>query len=311
MKPYSKTIHRIGEIHSTKKLGNVTIIDYKSAKDVSVMLEDGSILNGLRYGNILQGYVGKPKISRVGEKYITNEGYEVEIIEYFNPHNVTVKFNDGVIFYNRQYNTIKNGTITNPNYRFLYNKGYIGIGDFKTTVNSEVKVYYKKWHNIFFRCYDIRSNYYKNYGERGVGICEYWYNLQNFAQWFYENYNPEIMEGWHLDKDILVKGNKIYSPETCCFVPNEINVLFTNGYIKRGSQPKGVHYKKDCNKYMAQCNKYGKREYLGLFNTPEEAFQVYKETKEVYIKEVADKWKGLISDKVYEAIYNYQVEITD
>ena len=139
----------------------------------------------------------------------------------------------------------------------------------------------------------------------GCLVDEEWHNFQNFAEWFEDNY----VEGWHLDKDILIKGNKIYSPETCCFVPLEINSLFTKSDKIRGEYPIGVS-KKD-KKYQANVNKNSGFIFLGAFNTPEEAFQVYKTAKEDYIKEVADKWRGQITEQVYQAMYSYQVEITD
>ena len=118
------------------------------------------------------------------------------------------------------------------------------------------------------------------------------------------------MQGWELDKDILIKGNKVYSPETCCFVPQEINCLFTNCKSVRGKYPIGVT-KTVNGKYKARINKNGDRIDLGLFDTPEEAFQVYKIAKELHIKEVADKWRGQITEPCYEAMYAYEVEITD
>jgi hypothetical protein len=150
---------------------------------------------------------------------------------------------------------------------------------------------------------DVQPSY------KNVTVCEEWHNFQNFAQCFEENYNPEYMHGWHLDKDILVKGNKVYSPETCCFVPHEVNTLFTKKNVNRGEYPIGVTNSKwGLRAYVSINNKSTD---LGSYRTPEEAFQAYKTAKEQYIKEVADKWKGLISDEVYQAMYNYQVEITD
>ena len=117
------------------------------------------------------------------------------------------------------------------------------------------------------------------------------------------------MQGWELDKDILFKGNKIYSPETCCFIPREINQIFPKRDLKRGEYPIGVTRKRG--KFSAQLSTKDFNKNLGVFNTPEEAFQAYKSAKESYIKEVADKWKDQIEPRVYQAMYNYQVEITD
>lgn len=118
------------------------------------------------------------------------------------------------------------------------------------------------------------------------------------------------MDGWQLDKDVLIKGNKAYSPDACCFVSSEINNLFIKSDSKRGEYPIGVTKVKG-GKYRAQIVKNNKVVYLGTFKTIEEAFQVYKTAKEQYIKEIADKYKNLIDKKVYQALINYKVEITD
>ena len=138
-----------------------------------------------------------------------------------------------------------------------------------------------------------------------------WYNYQAYCEWHNKNYDPSYMQGWCLDKDILVKGNRVYSPDTCCFVPNEINVMFTNSYVKRGKYPKGVSYKASIRKYIAQYQNNGIVTHIGVYSILEEAFLAYKEVKEKYIKSKADKWKHLISPEVYRAMYKYQVEIND
>ena len=158
------------------------------------------------------------------------------------------------------------------------------------------------------RCYNKKATE-KEPTYIGCAVDERWHNFQNFAEWYDENYNPETMKEWHLDKDILIKRNKIYSHETCCFVPQEINLLFVKSNNTRGKYPIGVY--KENRKFITQVRINGKREIVGSFNTPEQAFQAYKTAKEQYIKEVADKWKDKIDPRVYNAMYNYKVEITD
>ena len=115
-----------------------------------------------------------------------------------------------------------------------------------------------------------------------------------------------------LDKDILVKGNKIYSPETCVFVSNDINLLFVRNYNSRGNYPIGVSFDKSKNKYSSQCSMKGKHDRkLGTFNNPIDAFYTYKSFKEAYIKEVAEDYKDKIPERLYIAMMNYVVEITD
>ena len=115
-----------------------------------------------------------------------------------------------------------------------------------------------------------------------------------------------------LDKDILIKGNKTYSPEACVFVPKKINSLFTKANNLRGDYPIGVSYFKESDKFKSQYKTMdGKEIHLGLFDTPEEAFISYKNAKEKYIKQIAEEYKSKIPQKLYKAMINYEVEITD
>ena len=112
-------------------------------------------------------------------------------------------------------------------------------------------------------------------------------------------------------KDVLIKGNKIYSPNTCSYIPSFINTLLLNCRSARGKYPIGVI--KHRNGFMARLCKRGKLCYIGFYNTIEEAFLAHKQAKESYIKEVAQEYfnKGEIDKRVYNALMNYKVEITD
>ena len=114
-----------------------------------------------------------------------------------------------------------------------------------------------------------------------------------------------------VDKDILFKRNKHYSPKTCCFVPDRINSLIIKSDAIRGEYPIGVSYNKRSGLYSASMKKNNKNIWLGEYTTPEKAFNIYKIEKEKYIKEVADSYKEKIPDKLYKALYNYCVEVDD
>lgn len=247
---------------------------------------------------------------RVGEKFITNEGYNIEIVEYFGSKNSTVRFEDGTLVENKEYADLRKGKVKNPNHKSVYGIGYFGIGNHMSRHIGGKKIKkYNTWQGILERCYDEKS--YVNHPTYEVcSVAEEWHNFQNFGDWFEENFKPEIMDSWQLDKDILIKGNKVYSPETCCFVPAEINSIVKSDSA-RGDCPIGIS--KSRSKYRATIKTgfKNKQKYLGTFNTISEAFKEYKTAKEKYIKKVADKYKDQITEETYNALYAYEVEITD
>ena len=242
--------------------------------------------------------------NRVGEKHVTNEGYTIEIIEYFGAFNCTIKFEDGTITKNKSYGDIVRGSIKNPFHKSVYNVGYLGVGIHKGYVKGKSTKIYQTWKDMLERCYDDKFQK-RQPTYIDCVVAEEWHNFQNFSEWFEENYT----DGFQLDKDILSKGNKIYSPETCVFVPSQINSLFIKCNSVRGQFPIGVSKQGD--KFIVKLRINGKSRHLGVFDTVEEAFQAYKTAKEQHIKEMAEKWKDQISEPTYQALINYQVEITD
>ena len=184
-----------------------------------------------------------------------------------------------------------------------------GITDIPAKGNERA---YNKWRGILIRSQDP---YYKHLHPTydSCSVCNEWLRFSNFKKWF-ENPQNGYYKGYELDKDILVKGNKIYSPDTCCFVPQEINKLLTKRKTQRGGLPIGVSLNKGRGKPLSvSFTKNKVSVHLGVFDTPEEAFQAYKSAKEHFIKELAEKYfqEGKITKKVYDALMKYEVEITD
>lgn len=251
------------------------------------------------------------KINRIGETLINNYGNTITIIEYNNANNITVKFGDGSISKNRTYNEFKKRSI-----KSLYDKSQCGVGflgEGKYTVKDNKNnqtLQYKYWFCMLYRCYnDICLKKEPQY--KDCTVCEEWLCYQNFAEWFDKNYY-KCIEELELDKDILHKGNKIYSPENCVFVPSRINKLLIKRQNYRGDYPIGVTFHENINKYRARCCTLTGRKSLGCYDTPHEAFSKgYKPFKEKYIKQVANEYKNIIPTKLYNALCNYEVEITD
>lgn len=192
-------------------------------------------------------------------------------------------------------------------------KPIFGVGVFdgdNSCYSEEITESYFCWVGMLRRCYDFKYHKRKpTYTD--CDVCYEWIYFSNFNRWFVENH----IKGYQLDKDILVKGNKVYSPDTCCFVPQEINSLILNDKGKRGNGkkelPTGITKSKYS--YIVRCNKNGHSIYVGSFKEKGDAFQAYKQVKENHIKQVAQQYfdDGKITEKVYNALMNYHIEITD
>src|SRR5690606_1246030 len=131
----------------------------------------------------------------------------------------------------------------------VYGVGYLGAGRHNYTTSPEA---YKKWTAMLSRCYNTKSTGWLSYGGDGVRVSKEWHNFQNFAKWFTSYKFKE--DGWHLDKDILVKGNKLYCPEFCCIVPRIINQSIVSRTALRGEYAQGVHWDKKLKRYVVALN---------------------------------------------------------
>lgn len=257
-------------------------------------------------------------IDRTEERNINSFGSEMIITRYKNNKDIDVYFPkyDWTAF-NVQYGQFTKGEIKCPYEPRLCNIGYQGEGSYESEFGKNYNKAYRAWRNMIERCYNKKIQS-RQKAYIGCTVCDEWHNFQNFAEWFYDNYYEIPGEVMYLDKDILTKGNKIYSPDNCTFVSNRINVLFIKHDKDRGEYPIGVYHEKTRkNKLVAQCQIYEngkiKRKFLGYFELDqvEEAFLSYKTFKEAYIKSVANEYKDLIPQSLYDAMYNYEVDYDD
>ena len=255
------------------------------------------------------------KIDRTGEERLNAFGSKMIIKKYRKAIDIDVYFPEyDWIFEHATYGKFKKGEIKCSYEPRTLGVGYLGEGKYKTRENGKVHKYYKIWHGMLTRCYDPKFHE-KRPTYDGCKVEDYLLNFQHMCEWLENNYYEIPGEQMCLDKDILCKGNKIYSRETCIFVPKRINNLFVKSDNRRGDDPIGVSDLPSGN-YQVNCsNGYGKLIPLGTYSTKEEAFQAYKEYKEKVIKEVIDSYEGKIPEPFYsrlkEAMYNYEVEIDD
>ena len=145
----------------------------------------------------------------------------------------------------------------------------------------------------------------------GCSYSEVLGDFQSFTTWCQKQVG--YLAGFALEKDVLVRGNKVYSEDTCVFLPQTINNLLLQSGAIRGKYPIGVSSDKRWKTFQATC-RYGvgrKSKFLGSYNTIEEAFLAYKTFKEATIRQVAEQYKAVVDVRAYNALMRYEVLITD
>lgn len=232
----------------------------------------------------------------------------MKVLEYIDCNHVKIEF---LKTHNTKWVSminVRRGEVGDTEYKVLFPHicgiGYIGIGQYSKKQNKKI---YDAWYSMLARCYDSKTII-ANPTYKGCSVCEEWHNFQKFAAWFENHCKCEKPQ---VDKDIRVKGNKIYSPDNCCILPSVINKCFVNRKNYRGKYPIGVEQDKN-GKFIARLgNVFGFKKYLGYYDNPEKAFNAYKGAKEQLIHYLAEKYKKQLDDIAYNALLNYQVEITD
>ena len=243
----------------------------------------------------------------VGEVYENNVGLKFVVIEYNGCNDVKVKFVDSSYTTFSTAGNIKSGSVKDKMSPSVYGVGVVGVNSIST--NQKPHQEYVFWNSMLQRCYDLS---YKLKRPTYIGCTSS--NNFKYYPYFKDWCNKQVgfgNKGWCLDKDILVKGNKLYSEDTCCFVPREINSLFALSGNTRGLNPIGVQFNLEEGNYSARVSRDGKHCHIGTYETKEDAFLWYKEAKELHIKSVAKRWFGKIDQNVFNALMTYEVGILD
>ena len=240
----------------------------------------------------------------VGQVRNTNEGGSFTVIEFHSATNVIIRHNDEHGHVAKVSSCqVRNGVIRNPFYPTLYGVAYMGVGKHKAKIKGKNVQHYSVWTGAVCRCYcPVRLAKTPSYN--GCTLSKEFLCYQNFAEWYtsHESYGL----GYDLDKDLLVKGNKIYSAETCTMLPKELNLAIKVKFSKNSDLPIGVLRNK-VGGYIAALKKGLKGYHLGTFKTPEEASAAYVKAKEAYVKELALEYKDQIEPRAFEALMNWTV----
>lgn len=218
--------------------------------------------------------------AKVGLRFQNKAGRWCEIIEVKGWSDVVVRFDDTGTIKSFQADSLKRGTFFDPYYKTYWGFGYIGEG--KYTGKSH-KSAFNTWMHMVERCYDTESKYYPLYGGVGVKVSQEWSNFQVFAEWF----EKHKVVGWHMDKDFIEPSSKLYSEDTCVFLPPEVNSLFTGYHF--GLKEMGVGLTKSGSWYSA-CTINGKQKYLGVSKTWLEAKTKYLVEKRKIVDKLLSKY---------------------
>lgn len=252
------------------------------------------------------------------EKYIglskqNNHGETMTITDYHSSNDIRVTFDDGTTVI-ASVNNFKKGCIKNPNAAHVFGIGVVG-DKYSIRENGRISKEYSTWHAILERCYSEASKINrKNRRYERCSVDEKWLYYPNFYEWLHsqDNFDQWKSGGFAIDKDIIKKGNTVYSEEYCCLVPYYINSLFTKREAGRGKYPIGVSKWKHGTFDMRVTDGKKRIHHVGYLSS-EAAFYSYKNIKENIIKRhaIEEFSNGRISKKCYDAMMEYQVEITD
>lgn len=285
------------------------IIQYVNSQDIDVEFEDGFIREHQCYCHFNNGRLESKLtyINRVGEIEEMSNGEKATLIRYGSAKDIDVQFENGYILKSTTYNQFKKKSLSS-----IYSVTFEGVGFIGNTnihnAKGEIKHSYTTWCNMLKRsCNNEFKEIHPTY--KDVTVCKEWHSYEYFEKWYNSNYYKIDGETMNLDKDILIKGNKLYSADTCIFAPQRINTLIVKSDGLRGDLPIGVFA--NGRKYYARWYEYGESRHTSVVDTVLEAFELYKLNKEKHIKKVADEYKDRIPQKLYDALYNYEVEITD
>lgn len=255
------------------------------------------------------------KYFSVGDIRKNNDGDEFKIVEYIDSRNVIIEWSCGQrdVAYSAN---IRSGGVAYYNRITVQGVGYLGYGRFvhgnRKLKEGQIVIpnhLHRHWRHLISRTHGDKPDRYED-----ATMDSKWYNLQNFLEWAVNQIGNSNEEEngryWCIDKDILVDGNKLYSEETCTFVPNEVNVFFSKKEIGNTGYL-GVNYIKPATRgskegYVARCHSEGVRQYLGYYDTPLEAYLAYREAKIRVAKELASNWEGQVDNRVIEALLKFE-----
>lgn len=247
--------------------------------------------------------IEKRGVVQKGRIFETNRCGDLEVLEVF-PKTARVRFLSTGYERLAGKGEIVRGVVNDVFYPKYYGVGYIGQGCYSPKDN---RMNHMRWQDILRRCFDPdfkHNSYYKN-----CTVEEAWHNFQNYMGWAVLQKGFDN-KGWHIDKDLLSRtGQPHYGPETCVFLPRVLNMALIPPKVGSDGFPSSIRYNEKCNNYYIICPQINKKSrHVGSCSTLEEAFEIYKNHKELYVHKLAEKYRKDISIKAFEALMDWKFE---
>lgn len=240
---------------------------------------------------------------KVGDVLEAKSGSTYTIIRYENSRDITIRFNDEYGFQMKtKSSSFKTGMMKNPYHRSVRGVGFFGVGEFVSHKSGRHTKEYTVWQSMIERCYAGLDRF-AAYAD--CTVHEDWHNFQNFAKWYTSN-EYYGKSGYHLDKDILVSGNRVYSPDTCLLVPSEINQMFEYINPTHKGEVLGISFNDYSKKYLAHICMGNETKFLGSFKTKDLAHAAYIEFKKLYFRNMAIVHRDSISTHVFDILFDWQ-----
>lgn len=248
------------------------------------------------------------KVSSIvkGDMFVNKQGQTCIAKSDCKNNMVTVMFLDTGTIKDFRRDSLLNGVFKDPYFPRVYGVGFKGEGPAVAYRNGKDTESYKKWVGALERSYSSRYHKFGSSSYEDCSVDPFWHNFNNYDMWHKEQ--PKFESRYHLDKDLLIPKNKVYSQETCCLIPEEINLALSSGKRRTNNLKVGVG-KSRSGKFIARINVNNKPKTLGNFESENEAYEVYKAHKEAHIKTLAKKWERELPSQVFDKLSNWNVDL--
>lgn len=280
----------IGRVFSSNNYGDFKLLNIPKNKRVDIKFLNTGYVTNVDICRLYDGYItDKSYQIKTGDIFETKEGYKIKVIEIISQSKIKIKFLDK--YGHETFSSavdIRKLTTRNPYHPSVHGFGYRGVGNYKVSIGGVHTNEYKIWKGIMYRIFSGENKTYKN-----VSVCEEWLNFQNFAKWYDENYPKHINDiKFEIDKDLKQYSFdfKIYSPETCVWLPKRINIFI----YRKHKNTISISYDKSRNKWVSGTTDFNTGEFIRKrFNTQEEAHEFYLKVRAEQVEKAKDYLRSL------------------